>query len=129
MGILKPSDWNDGSNLNLEEFYWLHPHYLNMALYEDADYIMCCDLPVLPAAVYASKIKNIPLVYDAHELYPEQAIFPKDKREFYTRIESHFIKYPDLVITVNDSIAEEMSKRYEINKPEVILNALDAPNS
>ena len=127
--ILKPDDWNDVTTLDLENFYWLHPHYLNMALCEDADYIMCCDLPVLPAAVYASKIKNIPLIYDAHELYPEQAIFPEEKREFYTQVEANFIKYPDLVITVNESIAEEMAKRYEINKPEVILNALDAPSS
>ena len=127
--VLKPNDWRDSSKLNLEYFYWLHPHYLNMALCEDADYIMCCDLPVLPAAVYASKIKNIPLIYDAHELYPEQAIFPEEKREFYTQVEANFIKYPDLVITVNESIAEEMAKRYEIKKPEVILNALDAPSS
>ncbi|WP_263834076.1 methyltransferase domain-containing protein [Sulfurospirillum oryzae] len=127
--ILKPDDWTDGTTLNLKDFYWLHLHYLNMALNEEADYIMCCDLPVLPAAVYASKIKNVPLIYDAHELYPEQAIFSEKKRESYTQVESHFIKYPHLVITVNESIAIEMRKRYGINKPEVILNALDASST
>ena len=124
--VLKPDDWSDDTGINLEEFYWLHPHYLHSAMEEDADYIMCCDLPVLPTAVYVSKNKNIPLIYDAHELYPEQAIFEKEKREFYTQVETEFIKYPDLVITVNISIAKEMAKRYNIKEPKVILNALDA---
>lgn len=88
-----------GTTLNLEDFYWLHPHYLNMALNEDADYIMCCDLPVLPAA---SKIKNIPLIYDAHELYPE----------FYTQVEANFIKYPDLVITVMPKRWNKQARSY-----------------
>jgi glycosyltransferase involved in cell wall biosynthesis len=84
-------------------------------------------LPVLPAATYASKLKNIPLIYDAHELYPEQAIFPEERRAFYSLVEKEFIQYPDLVITVNTSIAQEMASRYNIIKPEVILNAVDAP--
>ena len=125
--IRKLNDWSDDNLFNLEDFYWLHSYYLSVALNESADYIMCCDLPLLPCATYISKFKNIPLIYDAHELYPEQAIFSKEKRDFYTQVEAHFIKYPNLVITVNESIAKEMSKRYGINKPEVILNALDAP--
>ncbi|WDU52217.1 methyltransferase domain-containing protein [Taylorella equigenitalis] len=125
--ILKPDDWRDGSYLNLEDFYWLHPHYLNAALLEDADYIMCCDLPLLPAAVYVSKIKGIPLIYDAHELYPEQSMFSEETRNFYSQVEAHFIKFPNLTITVNESIAEEMSARYGIQKPKVILNALNPP--
>ena len=127
--ILEPDDWSDDTNIDLEEFYWLHPQYLSSAMEEDTDYIMCCDLPVLPTATYVSKIKNIPLIYDAHELYPEQAIFKEEKRKLYTQVETEFIKYPDLVITVNKSIAEEMAKRYHIKEPEVILNALDASST
>lgn len=119
--------WQPGTRFDLETFYWLHSRYLSRALQEDADIMMCCDLPVLPAATYAAKIKNIPLIYDAHELYPEQAIFPNEKRELYSRVEQEFIRYPDLVITVNQSIACEMAKRYSIAEPSVILNALDAP--
>jgi glycosyltransferase involved in cell wall biosynthesis/SAM-dependent methyltransferase len=121
--------WRDNIQVDLEDFYWLHYQYLYMAMQEDADYIMCCDLPVLPAATYASKMKDIPLIYDAHELYPEQAIFDKSKREFYFKVEKEFIQYPNLVITVNKSIAKEMANRYNIKEPEVILNVLDAPAS
>ena len=123
------SAWKPESGFNLEEFYWLHFQYLHMAMEENADYLMCCDLPVLPAAVYAAKFKNIPLIYDAHELYPEQAIFTEHKRQLYTKVEREFAPYPSLIITVNESIAEEMAKRYGIRKPEVILNALDAPDT
>ncbi|MBL4902421.1 MAG: methyltransferase domain-containing protein [Desulfocapsa sp.] len=121
--------WESEAEFDLDNFYWLHFQYLHMAMEENIDCLMCCDLPVLPAAVYAAKCKSVPLIYDAHELYPEQAIFPENKRELYTRVEREFVAYPDLVITVNDSIAGEMAKRYGIKKPKVILNALDAPDT
>ncbi len=125
--ILKPNEWRDNTGINLEDCYWLHYHYLYMAMNEEAEYIMCCDLPLLPTATYVSKIKNIPLIYDAHELYPEQICFDREKRDLYSKIEANFIVHPDLVITVNKSIAKEMSKRYSIKTPTVILNALDPP--
>ncbi len=119
--------WKDNTNIDFEKFYWLHFHYLYNAMQEEIDYIMCCDLPVLPAGVYVSKLKNIPLIYDSHELYPEQAIFERAKRDFYSYVEREFIKYPNLIITVNESISNEISKRYNVIKPKVILNAIDSP--
>lgn len=112
---------------DLEAFYWLHPHYVHAGLDEKPDWVMCCDLPVLPAAVRVARDRGVPLVYDAHELYPEQAAFPPEKKRFYSEVERAFIGCADRVITVNESIAEEMAKRYAIEVPEVILNALDAP--
>lgn len=114
---------------NLDEFYWLHYNYLTVALSIDCDFVMCCDLPLLPAAYHVSQVKKIPLIYDAHELYPEQACFTADQRNLYTSVESYYVKFPNLVITVNESIASEMAERYEISKPDVILNAIDSPDS
>ena len=118
--------WKDSLNVDLPKFYWLHSQFLSAAADEDADYMMCCDLPVLPAATYVAKLKNIPLIYDAHELYPEQEIFARDKQLLYKKVENEFIQYPDLVITVNKSIAREIAREYGISEPKVILNALDS---
>jgi len=122
-------EWAPGAGIDLETFYWLHSHYVHAGLQEKPDYLMCCDLPVLPAGVCIAKLAGVPLVYDAHELYPEQAAFAKEKRAFLSRVEKTCIRHPDLVITVNESIAEEMSRRYAIQKPKVLLNAVDAPDN
>ena len=44
-----------------------------------------------------------------------------------SRAEAELIGYADLVTTVNQSIAQEMPKRYRIERPAVILNAPAAP--
>ncbi|MGD9807402.1 MAG: methyltransferase domain-containing protein [Deferribacterales bacterium] len=121
--------WQASKCFDLEKFYWLHSKYLTKALEEQADYVMCCDLPVLPCAVHVAKHMGVPLIYDAHELYPEQACFSDEQRSLYKSIEKYYIGLPDLVITVNDSIAIEMGERYGIEKPSVILNAIDAPQN
>lgn len=115
--------------INLDDFYWLHSAFLEAALKENADLYIACDLPVLPAGVIAAKTFNVPLIYDAHELYSEQVVFDENKKKLLSYVENVFIKYADAVITVNESIAQEMSKRYSINKPFVILNAINSPKT
>ena len=91
----------------------------------DADVIHVHDLPALQAGAELATEKQAHFVYDAHELYPEQKAFSKKQRLICSKNESTFIKQANLVFTVNDSIAEEMAVRYSINKPKVLLNALD----
>lgn len=118
--------WRPEMDIDYSDFYWLHARYLHAAMEEEADYYMCCDLPVLPAGVMAARAKGVPFIYDAHELYPEQACFEAEKRRLYAAVENEFIKYADLTITVNESIADEMAKRYNIKRPCVVLNAINA---
>ncbi|XOB65739.1 methyltransferase domain-containing protein [Deferribacteres bacterium DY0037] len=121
--------WQAPKCYDLEKFYWLHNKYLIKALDQQADYVMCCDLPVLPCAVHVAKHMGVPLIYDAHELYPEQVCFTDEQRSLYKGIEQYYIGLPDLIMTVNDSIAIEMGEKYGVEKPNVILNAIDAPDN
>ena len=91
------------------------------------DLIQCHDLPTLEAAVILSKEKKVKLIYDSHELYPEQHVFSKHKKVFYRKFEERLIQYCDLVFTVNQSIAEKMAEYYPIKTPVTLINALDAP--
>jgi glycosyltransferase involved in cell wall biosynthesis len=113
---LKAQDW--------QEIYFYHYHFLAAALQHPARVYVAHDLPVLAAAAAAAKHVGAALVYDAHELYPEQYHFGKERTALYTKAEAVLIKSADLVTTVNDAIATEMAARYNITVPQVILNAV-----
>jgi glycosyltransferase involved in cell wall biosynthesis/SAM-dependent methyltransferase len=108
-----------------KEFYFYTFQYLEAVLANPAELIVAHDLPVLPAAIAAADLLGAKLLYDAHELYPEQLHFGPERIELYRRVEKALIPLPDVVTTVNLSIAEEMSRRYGIEQPSVILNAPD----
>ncbi len=94
-----------------------------------SDVVHVHDLPALEAGVQLATQWRVPLVYDAHELYPEQRAFSRQQRRICFDAESRLIKKANLVFAVNHSIAQEMSKRYGIAEPEVLLNAVDRPDT
>lgn len=100
---------------------------ISKALEFEADIYHVHDLPCLKAGYYASKYRNVPLIYDAHELYYAQEVLPPKLQKLYFSLEKKYIRYPDVVITVNPFIANLMAERYKINKPTVILNCTETP--
>jgi glycosyltransferase involved in cell wall biosynthesis len=100
----------------------------NRIIYFDPDIIHIHDLPYLSVGLYAKKYLRIPLVYDAHELYPEIGTLTAQQKRDLSWVEARAIPHCDLVITVNPFIAEEMAQRYHIPTPEVILNAVAVPD-
>jgi glycosyltransferase involved in cell wall biosynthesis/SAM-dependent methyltransferase/flagellar biosynthesis GTPase FlhF len=101
-------------------FYITAKHY-------PADIIIAHDLPALKAAHKIAKEWKAYLGYDAHELYYEQNVFSEKKKKFMRQTEEELIKECDIVFTVNLSIADEMASRYQIETPNVLLNAIDPP--
>jgi glycosyltransferase involved in cell wall biosynthesis len=92
-----------------------------------ANIVQVHDLPGLEAGVYLAKKWQVPLVYDAHELYPEQRSFSLVQRKVCSEAESQLIQCAQSVFAVNDSISQEMAKRYGIKRPLTLLNAIDPP--
>jgi glycosyltransferase involved in cell wall biosynthesis len=99
--------------------YWIEA--FKEAMSEKSHFYYAHDLDTLLPAFLASKMKKKKLIYDSHELYTETGR-GKLAKFFWTTLESTLIKSCDKVITVNDSIARELSKRYSISLPEVIRN-------
>lgn len=95
----------------------------------EADVIHVHDLPCLKVGAYVAAQKNIPLVYDAHEIYYSQDVLPEKTRKKLFRTEKKYIGRCQTVITVNEFIAELMAKRYGIPKPEVIMNCTSVPEN
>lgn len=104
---------------------WLRTGYFaGLVNGERFEAIHCHDLDTLPAGVLLRDRlgrADIPLVYDAHELFPFQEP-DRAYQTFWSGVERRHIGRADLVITVNPSIAEEMAERYGISRPEVIYN-------
>jgi glycosyltransferase involved in cell wall biosynthesis len=93
-------------------------------IFSKSDLFWSNDLDTLPACGLASFFKNKHLVYDSHELFTEVPEI-QNKRlvkgiwKFFERI---FIRNCDVVITVNDSIAQQLSEMYSLQHVEVLPN-------
>jgi len=96
-------------------------HQVIEAVSRPAAIYVAHDLPQLPAALFAATFHNAKLVYDAHEIYPEQG-FPDTQRNLYEKIERVLIPYADEVITISESAADILENGYPVERPHVILN-------
>lgn len=86
------------------------------------DVIHAHDLNTLPVAVAVARRSGARLVYDAHELYPEISTLSTRERRVWGLIEQLLIGRADKVLTVCESIADELCRRYGVATPQVVLN-------
>jgi glycosyltransferase involved in cell wall biosynthesis len=96
---------------------------LDRLLEYQVDVIHVHDFPMLRAGVELARLRKVPLIYDAHELYYAQTQLPKATQRRYMRREHKWICHADRVITVNPYIAKLMEQKYSIDLPIVILNS------
>jgi glycosyltransferase involved in cell wall biosynthesis len=105
--------------LDIERFYTRF--FLNEAYHANGDIYHVHDLQPLPSGWIAARKHKAKLIYDSHELFAEQDFLATEKKK-WRLIESTYIAYADRVITINKSIAHELSNRYNISLPTVIRN-------
>jgi glycosyltransferase involved in cell wall biosynthesis len=91
------------------------------------DCIHVHDLPQLRVGVVAKRALGVPLIYDAHELYPEICTLSAKEKRVLQRRESKYIRDADVTVTVNPILAREMEQRYQPTSVKVIQNAVDPP--
>ena len=109
-------------NVDFQMCFHQSDEFLREAILRPAAVYVAHDLPQLAAAAYAASYHKSFLVYDAHELYPEQTFNVLNAQALYSSVESLLVPFADRVITVNESIAGELSRRYSVKSPVVILN-------
>ncbi len=89
---------------------------------EPADIYHAHDLNTLPVAYLVKYFLGGKLVYDSHELYTEISSFSLLDRVSLRIQEKYLIRRSNQCITVNNSIAHELKRRYNIRLPSVIMN-------
>ena len=100
---------------NIRLFFYL--------IFKRFDLVFANDLDTLPAAFFAAKIKNKPLIYDSHELFsqlPEIVNRPK-VQNVWLKIEKYFLPKVKHSITVCQSIADYYKNLYNIDM-QVVRN-------
>ncbi|HET6899799.1 MAG TPA: glycosyltransferase family 4 protein [Vicinamibacteria bacterium] len=100
--------------------YWRRA--FRAATAEPFDVYHAHDLVTLPVAWAARARRGGAVVYDAHELFTELSRLDPVSRAFFRVLETLLIGRADRVITVNDSIAAELSRRYGVAAPRVLRN-------
>ncbi len=89
----------------------------------------CHDQNTMLAGVLARRRNAARLIYDAHELYPHRNR-PKPRRWktfFFEIADRFFARRSDAVITVNQSIAEHLCRRYGLCNVDVVMNIPQVP--
>lgn len=87
------------------------------------------DLVTLPVAWAARLGRPARLVYDAHELFTEIGRLGTVPRLIFRVLERLLIGRADHVLTVNDSIAAELARRYGVPTPRVLQNCPRRPGA
>ena len=105
--------------LDLEKYYT--NLFLDTALRQSCGVYHIHDLQPLAVGALCAAKTGATVIYDSHELFIEQEFIPSEK-SCWEKIEQKFIQTPKRVITVNDSIADELHQRYAIQRPAVIYN-------
>jgi glycosyltransferase involved in cell wall biosynthesis len=92
----------------------------------DADVVHAHDLDTLLIGVILNRIKNVPLVYDAHEHYSKMVAndLPEFVCRFLDRFESSLARKADRVIAANVKIAEYLDPHLQKNAV-VVMNCID----
>ena len=93
-------------------------------LSKNYDVVHCNDLETLAVGYFRKLIsRKTKLVYDAHEYELEKSSGSGPAMKWLNRkMEKWFINSSNSVISVSDSIADEYSKIYGIQKPNLIFN-------
>ena len=106
----------------------------------EADIYHAHDLNTLLPCHQAAKKNNAKLIYDSHELFLSTILPPYPLKNvlrtcyrffvmlYFSIIERLLIRKTSAVITVNDTIAEILSKKYKMKTPTVIMNVPDVPH-
>jgi len=87
-----------------------------------ADLIVAHDLPAVKAAVRLGEAHNSKVIYDAHELYPEQRGFSPVQKRMLDDAERELAPKCDRVITVSRSFGEFIQKKSGVERTDVIRN-------
>jgi glycosyltransferase involved in cell wall biosynthesis len=77
------------------------------------DVVHCHDLDTLPLGFIIGKLKRKPIVYDAHESFPDmlEGSVPAAVQRFLTTLENFFIRRVDLLITVGEKLRRFFQER------------------
>ena len=96
---------------------------------ERLDVVHAHDLPSLRVAIEIKKLRGVPVIYDAHELYSyQELVFDAAGRRRAFRAEKAMLADVDHIVTVTDMQAEIMKFDFGPGDYATITNATETPS-
>lgn len=97
-------------------YFWFNIRLFFVLLFNKADVLFSNDLDTLLPNYLVSKIKHIPLIYDSHEIFCEVPELQKNsfKKKIWEWLESWIVPKLNKCITVNKSIANYFTNKYQV---------------
>ncbi len=89
-----------------------------------SDVVHVHDLPCLKYGVSVSEEWGVPLVFDTHEIYPEQESLSPRQQGQLRRQERRFLPRTQLFVTINEAVADWYQQKYG-RRPLVLMNCAD----
>ncbi|MGE5224451.1 MAG: glycosyltransferase family 4 protein [Omnitrophica WOR_2 bacterium] len=123
---LKTRKWRNRLIAPLVKYLEFFFHVQSESKKHPADIYHANEAITLPAAWLAASRNRAKLVYDSHELETDREFMASQLSRFYGLVwslpERALIRQADAVITVSEGIAGEIARRYDIQKPLVVMN-------
>jgi len=124
--VLEPLDWFGGHTGRFSLYRYRSQEMAALAIKLRPDVVHCHDCMALPTGWLVKQELNIPLVYDAHEIYEAAASRTFGATDYYTRLHRRYLPKVDAFITINESAALYYRCAYPSAPPAVIIrNATD----
>ena len=107
----------------LRDTLWITWVMLRAVRSEQAQVFHGNDLPTLPLTTWAARRAGGKALYDSHELWVGMSPTWTPFLNAVSRwVEARYISQMDAVVTVNDLIADELRRQYQIPQPTVVMN-------
>jgi glycosyltransferase involved in cell wall biosynthesis len=103
-----------GRGLTQIFFYgWLYLRMLWRGMWMSFDVVHCHDLDTLPLGFILGKLKRKPIVYDAHESFPDmlEGSVPRAIQRGLVHLENFLIRRINLLITVGEKLRRHFAER------------------
>jgi glycosyltransferase involved in cell wall biosynthesis len=97
-------------------YFFFNMRLFFMLLFSKVDLLFANDLDTLLPNYLISKIKNIPLIYDSHEIFCEVPELQTNttKKKIWELLEGFIVPKLKYCITVNESIANYFTNKYKV---------------
>ena len=119
--LLEPLAWLSARANRFVFYRYRSREMADFAISLKPDVVHAHDCTALPTGVLVKNALNIPLVYDAHEIYEAAASRRSGITDYYTRTHRRYVGDVDHFITINQSIALFYRYAYQKLPPAIII--------
>jgi glycosyltransferase involved in cell wall biosynthesis len=124
---LEPIAWLGARTGKFSQYRYRSEELAAAAIGLKPDIVHCHDCVALPTGWLVKKALNIPLVYDAHEIYEAVAARRFGATDYFARVHHKYLDGIDGFIAVNDSAASYYRHAYPAAPPAIVIRNAIAP--